>query len=216
MTNEAKVLLGISLGAVVLAVAAAFMFGNPSASVSGTKADAAKLVRTDSFKTASGSAKVTLVEFGDYQCPTCGHMYAPVKQLIEENKGQVSLVFRNFPLIQIHQNALQASYAAEAAGSLGKFWEMHGQIYENQPAWSESSNAQQLFIQYAKNIGLDETAFTAAMKSDAVATKVSRDLKDGTDLGVNGTPTFFINGQQYYGPLSYDGLKKEIDSELKK
>lgn len=215
MTNDAKILLGISLGAIFLAIGAAFIFGNPSASVSDTKADPTKLVRSDSFKTASGSAKVTLVEFGDYQCPTCGHMYAPVKQLVDENKGKVSLVFRNFPLIQIHQNALQAAYAAEAAGTFGKFWEMHDEIYANQPAWSESSDAQKLFVQYAKNIGLDEKAFTDAMKNDAVAKKVSRDLKDGTDLGVNGTPTFFINGQQYYGPLSYDGLKKEIDSELK-
>lgn len=215
MTNDAKILLGISIGAVVLAIGAAFMFGNPSASVSGTKADPAKLTHTDSFKTATGSAKVTLVEFGDYQCPTCGNMHKPLKQLVDENKGNVSLVFRNFPLMQLHKNALLASYAAEAAGKLGKFWEVHDQLYENQPAWSESNTAEQLFIQYAKNAGLDEKKFADLMKSDEVAKKVSRDLKDGTDLGVNGTPTFFINGQQYYGPLSYDGLKKEIDSELK-
>lgn len=216
MTNEAKILGGISLVAIILAIGAAFLLGNPSASVDGTKADPAKLIHTDSFKTASGSANVTLVEFGDYQCPTCGRMHAPVKQLVAENNGQVNFVFRNFPLIQLHKNALRASYAAEAAGKLGKFWEMYDQLYENQPAWSENSEADKLFTQYAKNIGLDEAGFTEAMNSDEVAKKVSRDLKDGSDLGINGTPTFFINGKQYYGPLTYEGLKKELDSELKK
>ena len=215
MTNEGKILLGISLVAIVLAVGAAFLLGNPSASVSGTKADTNKLVRTDSFKSASGSAKVTLVEFGDYQCPTCANMHGPVKQLIEEYKGQVLFVFRNFPLIQIHQNALRASYAAEAAGSQGKFWEMHDELYGNQPAWSENSDPDKLFKKKKKNVGLDEKLYSEALKSDAVAKKVSRDLKDGADLGINGTPTFFINGQQYYGTLSYEGLKKEIDAEIK-
>ncbi len=165
-----------------------------------------------SHKTGHGS--VALVEFGDYQCPACG-VYSPlVKELLTEFDGKMTFVFRNFPLPQ-HQNAKVSSNAAEAAGLQGKFWEMHDKIYETQSEWSTSENAKDIFIGYAKSLGLNVEQFKKDIDSDAVRKIVEKDTADATLLNVNSTPTFYINQVKIALPGTYKEFKTLIEDAIK-
>jgi protein-disulfide isomerase len=139
-------------------------------------------------------APVTVEEFGDYQCPPCGTLAEPINQLEKEFRPQVRLIFYNFPLIT-HQHARTAACAAEAAGLQGKFWEMHDLLYREQPNWSKSAEAGSLFNSYAGILGLDLERFKKDMQSDAVKSRVDADQKRGTSIGVQNTPTVFLNNR---------------------
>lgn len=142
-------------------------------------------------------SKVVFTEYGDYQCPGCGGMYPKVKTLTEKYKGQLAFVFRNFPLTTMHPNARAAAAAAEAAGLQDKYWEMHDKLYENQSAWKDITDLTQrtnFFVDYAKQLGLDTTKFAADMAGTQVNQKINYDLALGRKDGVNGTPSFYING----------------------
>lgn len=157
-------------------------------------------------------AKVTLVEFADFQCPACGAYEPLVRKVMEDNAGTVQLVFRHFPLMQIHQNALLASKAAEAAGVQGKFWEMHDILFENQTEWSTALNARDFITGYAGKIGLDAKKFAEDLNNKSLEDKILAELKEGTNIGVQGTPTFFLNGKQIKNPSSpeeFNALIKE-------
>jgi protein-disulfide isomerase len=139
-------------------------------------------------------APITLVEYGDYECPHCGRAYPIIKSLQEALGDGLRFVFRNFPLSQAHPHAVPAAHAAEAAGLQGRFWEMHDLLFENQ----ESLEGPHL-IQYALRCGLDLDRFARDVDSEAVAAKVKADFLSGARSGVNGTPTFFVNGHRYDG-----------------
>lgn len=213
MSREAKILVGILI-VVVGGMIALFAFSNKAASpASGPKADAGKLVKSDSHKIGTGP--VTVVEFGDYQCPACGQAYPITKQLLSEENGKMTLVFRNFPLTQVHKNALTSAYAAEAAAKQNKFWQMHDKLYETQSEWSESSTAPDIFAKYASGLGLNVDQFKQDEASDAVKATVKADMDDGTALSIQGTPTFYVNGQQA-ADFTHDTLKSMIDAAAKK
>ncbi len=149
---------------------------------------------------------ITLVEYGDFQCPYCGKAYPIVKE-IQKIKGDVlRFVFRNFPLSEIHSYALHAAYAAEAAGKQQKFWEMHDILFENQENLKDSD-----LRLYSEKLSLDMDQFTKDMNSDEVAKKVQTDIIGGIKSGVNGTPTFFINSIRFDGPAELDSLLEAID-----
>ncbi len=165
---------------------------------------------------ATDSAKLTLVEFGDFQCPACGLYHPLIKQLMQDMAGKINFVFRNFPLNQ-HANANISSYAAEAAGLQGKFWQMHDLLYETQKNWSDSNNAKEIFIGYAKTLGLNIEQFNKDIDSQAVKDKVKSDLNDGGLVKLTATPTYYLNGTKIENmPPSYDELKKLFTSELAK
>jgi protein-disulfide isomerase len=158
---------------------------------------------------------VTIEEFGDYQCPPCGALHPTLKTLKNEYGNRIKLVFYHFPLTQIHNHALEASYAAAAAGLQGKFWEMHNLLYENQSAWSEVGDFRPIAISFARQIGLDTTRFTRDMNGLKVMALVSADEQRANALGVNSTPTVFINGQIIPNEnLTLEKLRKEIDQRL--
>ena len=164
---------------------------------------------TDHIRGAQ-DAKLTLVEFGDYQCPACG-VYEPlVRQVMKDNKTVLKVVFKHFPLTQIHQNALLAAKATEAAGLQGKFWEMHSKLFSNQDSWATSTDAKTVFEGYAKDLGLDIEKYNADLELPEVVTKIDNDQKSGIKAGVNSTPTFYLNGKKV-SPQNYDQLKKLID-----
>lgn len=142
-----------------------------------------------------GKSGITLVEYGDYQCPYCEQAYPIIKQVQAEFNDQVYLQFRNFPLPQ-HQNAFASARAAEAAGMQGKFWQMHDLLYDNQSQWSESNNSIPFFKQYAKQLGLNAAQFDKDYASGAVNDAINADKAAGNKLNVSGTPTFFLNGKQ--------------------
>jgi protein-disulfide isomerase len=159
--------------------------------------------------------KVTLVEFGDFQCPACGAYEPIVRQVIKDNPAILKVVFRHFPLTQIHQNALLAAKASEAASIQGKFWEMHDMLYDNQKTWADTINARQFFLTYAVTLKLDVTKFTTDMDSPGVEAKVLAEYKEGTQLGIQGTPTFFVNGKMIQNPQSVEAFDTLIRDAAK-
>ena len=161
----------------------------------------------------SKEARAVLIEYGDFQCPACGAYFPIVKRLEEEFGADLQFVYRHFPLRQIHKNAQLAAQAAEAAGKQSKFWEMHDKLFENQPAWSNSSDAESLFIQYAQSLGLNIDQFKDDLDLNAVEDKVKNDYASGADVGVNSTPTFFLNGKQIK-PKDYDEFRNLISQAV--
>ena len=162
------------------------------------------------------NAKITMEEYGDYQCPSCGVLFHELKKLEQEYGAQMRFVFRHFPL-QGHKYALLAAHAAEAASQQGRFWEMHELIYSNQGAWSVSSDARPIFIQYARNLGLDADRFNRDLDSPEVAARVQADYQRGVAAHVEGTPSIFLNGRQLR-PEAYtpEGLRMALDFMLGK
>lgn len=218
MTQETKILLGIVAGTAVLLLGAVFFLSKQpqGASVqSSAQVDQNVLIKDDSYKIGTSSAKVTMVEFADFQCPACGAAFPNVKRVVEENKDRMLYVYRHFPLPQ-HKNAQVAAEAAEAAGEQGKFWQMHDLLFENQIDWSESDKPLDIFVSYATQIGLDTDKFKQAVEGKKFGGKINRDKGDGVSAGVNATPTIFINNQKYTGDFSYAALKAKIDLELGK
>jgi len=167
------------------------------------------LVKNNSQVLGSEDAKVTVVEFSDFQCPACGAAHSVVKQVIKEYGDKILFVYRHFPLLATHQYALKAAEAAEAAGEQGKFWEYHDILFANQ----DNLKTEDL-KNYAKQIGLDVKKFNEALDSGKNKDKVLSDLDDGEKFGVASTPTFFINGQMHRGVLNLDQFKSEIDKAL--
>jgi len=165
---------------------------------------------------ATSSAKLTIVEFGDYQCPACGIYHPFTKQLLTDFAGKINYVFRNFPLSQ-HGNAQISSQAAEAAGLQGKFWQMNDKLFETQDSWSTLPDPKSTFFTYAQDFGLDAAKFAADLDSQAVKDKVKGDTNDGNLANLTQTPTFFMNGVKIDNlPSNYEGLKSLVTEQLSK
>jgi protein-disulfide isomerase len=153
----------------------------------------------------SPKAKVTLLEYGDYQCPHCLQAYPIMIDLQEHMGDRMRLVFRNFPLSTMHPDAQDAAEAAEAAGAQGKFWEMHDYLFEHQDRLDDAD-----LIKYAADLGLDATKFKQDLQTHKFAPRVREDFQSGIRSGVNGTPTFFINGTRHDGPWDVETLTHAI------
>jgi protein-disulfide isomerase len=164
---------------------------------------------------ATSKGVVKIDEYGDYQCPPCGALHPIIKTLKGEYGDRIQFAFHHFPLTQIHSHALDASYAAAAAGLQGKFWEMHNLLYEKQSEWSEVGDFRPIVLEYARKIGLDLPRFTRDIDGIQVVTVIQEDMQRGALLGVSGTPTVFINGQLIHSDnFSTEGLRKEINRRL--
>lgn len=146
-------------------------------------------------------APFQILEFGDYECPYCGQAEPAVQQVIQQLGDQLVFAFRNFPLVQIHPYALSAAFAAEAAGGQGKFWEMHDLLYQHQNALTQSD-----LIGYARDLDLDIDTFSSDLENRTYLPKIESDVRSGEESGVPGTPTFFVNGEMYQGPVTAEGL----------
>ena len=142
------------------------------------------------------NAPVTIEEYSDFQCPTCGRMHPVVKQLLARYPQQVRLVFRHYPLATIHKYARESARAAEAAGMQGKFWEMADLLYERQAEWSKAEPARPLFVRYAQQLGLDLGRFQQDIDSTGVAMRVVNDERRAVSRKLGGTPTFIVNGRE--------------------
>jgi protein-disulfide isomerase len=204
MTKEAKILIAIMVIVVGGGLFAA-LSGGPAVNKSEL------LARENSHR--SGNGTVQVVEFGDYQCPACAQAHPIVTRLQEEYQGKITFIFRNFPLSS-HQNALPSAEAAEAAGAQGKYWEMHDKLYENQEEWSGMVDPASIFIGYATDLGLDIDTFKHDYGAKKYLDFISNDQTDGYKLGVQSTPTFFVNGKRQRS-FDYDTLKNAIETELK-
>jgi protein-disulfide isomerase len=220
-----KTFLIIGLMTLVIFVGGIFLFSRGNTNVSTKVVNSSLLIPQNAIVTsgfvngnylpASTSATATLVEFGDYECPACS-VYSPfVKQLLTDFAGKINYVFRNFPLAQ-HKNAPVSSSAVEAAGLQGKFWQMHEKVYATQGDWSNLDDPTSVFVGYAKDLNMDLNKFSADMNSSVVKDKIQNDVNDGTTIGINETPTFYLNGQKITPAGSYDQLKSLVQSVLNK
>ena len=149
----------------------------------------------------SREAEVVLVEYGDFQCPYCARAHAALDELMDEHDGRVALVYRHLPLSDLHPSALLAAQAAEAAGAQGKFWEMHGALFENQDRLDADS-----LPALALDLGLDAKRFKRELDEGSRRARVEADAEGARALGAHGTPTFFINGERYQGDSDHASL----------
>ncbi|HEY4936821.1 MAG TPA: thioredoxin domain-containing protein [Puia sp.] len=157
-------------------------------------------------KTGNAKAKIILVEYGDYQCLHCGIAHPLTKKLLKQFGHDLLFIFRNFPLQEMHPQAMISAQAAEAADKQSKFWEMHDTIFENQDILSANN-----LLNFAKKLNLDLETFSKDWKSKAVLSKVESDFDGGIRSGVNGTPTFFINGNRLETyDESYESLARAV------
>jgi protein-disulfide isomerase len=154
-------------------------------------------------------APVTLVEYGDYQCPYCGAAYPIVKQLQERFGDDLRFVFRNFPLQQVHEHALSAATTAEFAAAHGRFWEVHDALYENQEELGT-----ELYVAIVTQVGLDAGQLRAALEGQEYFEKIKLDFNGGVRSGVNGTPSFFVNGTRYDGPRDFETMAEMLDRAI--
>ncbi|MGO8787102.1 MAG: DsbA family protein [Terriglobia bacterium] len=154
-------------------------------------------------------APLTLVEYGDYECPHCGRAYPIVKQIQERWGKRLRFVFRNFPLTEMHPHAEGAAEAAEFAGAQGKFWEMHDLLFENQDRLGEA-----LYLELAQGLKLTAASLRQELEGGAFRIRVRADFTGGVRSGVNGTPTFFINGRRHDGPFEFEDLVLALDDAL--
>jgi protein-disulfide isomerase len=155
------------------------------------------------------SAAATLVEYGDYECPYCGQAYPIVKAVQSRLGNRLRFVFRNFPLSQMHPHAVKAAEAAEAAGEQGKFWEMHDTLFEHQDALELRD-----LIAYADRLGIDSKRVAAQLELHSLASRVREDFMSGVRSGVNGTPTFFLNGARYAASWDEKSLHDAIEEAI--
>jgi len=166
---------------------------------------------TDSdWSQGSVTAPVTLIEYGDFQCPFCATFEPLVEQLRREHPDQVRFVYRYFPLPQ-HAQAEITTRAAEAAGKQGKFWEMHDKLFATQNDWAEKTNAQDIITGYAQNLGLNVDQFKTDLFADTVTTKITNAKSEASSLNLPGTPSLFVNGTyQATPPTTYADLLKLV------
>jgi protein-disulfide isomerase len=152
-------------------------------------------------------APVTLVEYGDFECPSCGAAYPNVEDVRRKMGARLRFVFRHFPLTQMHPHAMHAAEAAEAAGAQGKFWQMHAMLFEHQDALEDAD-----LVRYAKALHLDDKRFASELASEAHVERIRKDIGSGIRSGVNGTPTFFINGVRYDGSWEASDLLAALEA----
>jgi protein-disulfide isomerase len=165
--------------------------------------------------TAARDTPITVEEFGDYQCPLCGSLHPELKKIQQEYGPRINFIFRNFPLTQNHRNALPAAQAAEAARLQGRFGPMHDLLYENQAAWKDQDNPHLVFMDYARQLGLDQDRFERDLSSPAVMGRINQDVARAQQLQISGTPTILLDGYPL-GPefTNPQGIRQAINQIL--
>jgi protein-disulfide isomerase len=159
-------------------------------------------------------AKVILIEYADFQCPACSISASFVRKLNKEFGNSLLIVYRFFPLTNIHQNSMPSAQAAFAAHKQDKFWEMSELLYQNQDLWAEDQNAQKIFTDYAKKINLNIDQFTKDYNADSTKKFINAEGDEGLSIGINSTPSFFVNGKLIQNPQDYEAFKQIIQNEI--
>lgn len=174
----------------------------------------ASVVTGDDWQKGNPQATVTLVEYSDFQCPACASFDSLLTQLVNQYGDRVLFVYRHFPLREKHQNAEAAAEAAEAAGLQNKFWEMHNILFATQNTWGTLADPQSTFQSFATGIGLNLEQFITDSNSVSVRDQVEADYRSGLAAGIDGTPTFFLQGVKIANPKGYDEFAALLDQAL--
>lgn len=220
MKNKGNATIWFAVGFLVLATVVVIIAAVMSAgSVDGTPSvdTPAPAVTANEWTKGPKDAKVTLIEYADFQCPACASYYPVVQKMIETYGDRILFVYRNFPLYTTHPNAGISAQAAEAAGLQGKYWEMYDLLYAKQTEWSTAATTRVVtdhFDNYAKSIGLDLDKFHKDINSDQVLKKIKADADGGRASGVDRTPTFYVNLKRIQSPASEQEFKSILDDAL--
>lgn len=206
LTGETKLFLGIIVATLSIIVGGVFLFSKPATPEPQIPRE--KLVTPDAHTKGNASASAYLVEFSDFQCPACRDAKPFVDATVEKNKDQFLFVYRHFPLDQ-HPFGERAAIAAEAAGAVGKFWEAYDFLFQNQEKFSDD-----FLNSFAKQLKLDEKKYQTALADETQKNKVITDRTEGLSLGVNSTPTFFLNGRKL-SLTSFADLEKLVGEAIK-
>ena len=198
--NQAKLVAGVLVGTMLILVVVGMLMGRFTGETSGA-VDTAVLLDGARQATGSGEAKVTMVEWSDFQCPGCRQAEVIVKEILNQYGDQVRLVYRHFPLTAIHKNAMAAAELTEAAATAGKFWQMHDLLFERQNEWA---NDKDKLNEYRLKLGINE--------GGSYKEFIEKDMEIGQKIGVNATPTFFVNGKR----TTTAQLGSLVEAELKK
>lgn len=216
--RKAKLMPMLRLGGIVLAIVVTlgvlvWIGEKQDGGVTQPSPISGEITNVDHTK-GSETAQITLIEYADFQCPTCA-AYTPVlEQLLATYPEDIRVVYRYFPLQTIHPNATIAAQAAEAAAKQGKFWEMHEKLFDTQADWNRLANPRDTFTDYAEELGLDTEQFKNDMDSKEVKNRVQADYRSGVAAGVSGTPTFYLNGEFLENPRGFDAFKDVIEAKL--
>jgi protein-disulfide isomerase len=204
----------IWMGGLVIILVALMVWSVKSSSGISTQFELGVINPKDHIE-GNASSTVIITEYSDFQCSACRSYYLVMRQMMAEFGDRVVLVYRYFPLSSIHANADFSARAAQAAGLQGKFWEMHDLLFEKQDEWAKSNNIEPIFTSYAKLIGISTEQFLIDFKSKEVKDFVNAQKENATKLGLQATPTFFINGIQIQNPNSTEAFREIINKALK-
>jgi len=210
--------LGIWVAITIVIIVAVFgLIKLSNSSSSSTNSGTMPPINSQDETFGNPKAKVQLVEYADFQCPACLAEYPELKKFMNDYKNKVLFVYRYFPLIQVHRNAMVSAQAAYAASKQGKFWQMHDKLFDTQNDWANIDNPQSIFESYAKSLGLNLNQFQKDFADQNGQNLINNEENGGVNAGVDATPTLFINGNKVQAdhPLSYDELKSTIDPLLK-
>jgi len=155
-----------------------------------------------------GTGTIQIVEFSDFQCPACLAVQEPLKQILKKYEGKITFVYRYFPLVSIHKNAMISAQAAEAAGFQDKFWQMHDKLFATQSTWEGLADPRETFVGYAEELGMDRVKFVSDIESQGVKDAINVDLLVASRYGLGGIPTFFVNGVK----TEFDQIEAKISS----
>lgn len=203
--KNVPLLLGTIFGTILLIVGVAIFFSksSPVAQPSATPVDQSILLEDASKVKGKTEAAITVVEFSDFQCPACKGYQPMIQQLESQYPDTLKVVYKHYPLDQIHPNARFAAQASEVALEMGKFWEFHDKLFATQDDWSKIADKKELFTKfasYAEELKIDKAKFLEKIESDSIAQKVQKDKEVGDKVDVQATPTFFINGVKTAAP----------------
>ena len=206
-------LLALILGGTVLILIGVSFFLSKPIDNSSVKIDQKKLTFGAAHVLGEENAPVTIVEFSDFQCPACRLAVTTLDELMAKHEGKIRFIYRHFPLTSIHKNSLAASIASETAAEQGKFWEYSKALFDNQNAWEQLGNPQDLFVNLAREAGVtDLDKFKSEISRQSKKDLILNDMSLGNQLGINATPTFFVNGNK----VSTTGLTLAVEKILSK
>ncbi len=214
MKTETKILIGVLIFSLLLMFGAVMLLNRPNKPTASSQI--LQIDYSKGQKIGSDSAKVKLIEFSDFQCPACLAYEPTVKTIVDENKANPDFqyIYRHFPLKQ-HVHSREAANLAEYAASQNKFWQMHDKLFETQEKWAILPEVGDYFADLGKQVGLDEVGVREAVKNSLFNAQINEDIAEGGRLGLQATPTFYLNGR-VLNLKSVADLKVEVDAQLKK
>lgn len=199
----------VLIGVIGIMVGAFFLLSEDTSAPSQSVDNPLQITEDDHIR-GNEDAPITIIEYGDFQCPHCANAKPELDQILKDFSGDVRLIYRHFPITNIHPHARTAARASEAAAQQDDFWAMHDLLFSRQDEWSNDPNAQETFTSYAQQLGLDMEQYQTDFES--AGSKVDRDSQAAQQLGVQSTPTFYLNGEKVEG--STDDLRRRIEAEL--